>query len=464
MTNNEYTLVKEIGKGGMGSVFEGLTKNGTKVAIKMLRADVAFNPEFRDLFESEAKVLSQMNHPMVVKIMGSTFSDDQHNLYLPMEYIEGETISHRVHAQGPFSEMEAIRLMGLILDAMSYVHSTNNVHRDIKPSNIMIRPNGSICVIDFGIAKDMKTHTGKTIGRVIGTDGYMSPEQTNGLNIDHRTDIYSLGCLLHFMLTGQDAITKKQDDYATRMAILHDEFPCARDIVGNLSEHTQQVIYKAVDKNMLHRYQTAKEFCDDLLNRQTFDAETRINPDVITISIGRRNCDILINSEYVSGHHLDITWSRNKTEDMSKFVEYLTITDNSTNGIGIDGQFLRHDSKRVLYRNGQSQTEPLPQILLAGRPECELDWRRVISILKSKGMMEEPESPTDLPKEKRHIVLTKNKLETKLCIISFLFPIVGWILWYTMKKEHPKQASQACILGWIGFVVEIIVSIINYLL
>lgn len=459
MNSNEFTLVKEIGKGGMGSVYEGRTSNGTKVAIKMLRADVAFNPEFRELFESEAKVLSQMNHPMVVKIMGSTFSDEQKNLYLPMEFIDGETISHRIHTQGPFTETEAVKLMVQILDALSYVHSTNNVHRDIKPSNIMIRPDGSICVIDFGIAKDMKTHTGKTIGRVIGTDGYMSPEQTDGLNIDHRTDIYSLGCLLHFMLTGQDAITKKQDDYATRMAILHDEFPCARDIVPNLSEHIQQIIYKAVDKNMLHRYQTAMEFRSDLLNTSSINEDTGQHPDVITVTVGRRNCDVIIQSEYVSSHHLDITWTRDTTTDNPNITEYLTISDNSTNGIGMNGQYLHHENKRIIYRINQSKPQPLPQILLAGRPECELNWECVISKLKSKGMTE------SLSKgESQEMLITEThgeeKLNKGLCVLCFLFPIVGWILGYTLKNEHPQQATLACQLGWIGFGVGLIVTVI----
>lgn len=459
MISNEFTLVKEIGKGGMGSVFEGLTCNGTKVAIKMLRADVAFNPEFRELFESEAKVLSQMNHPMVVKIMGSTFSDEKKNLYLPMEFVEGETISHQVHACGPYSESIGVQLMAQILEAMAYVHSTNNVHRDIKPSNIMIRPDGSICVIDFGIAKDMKTHTGKTIGRVIGTDGYMSPEQTNGLNIDHRTDIYSLGCLLHFMLTGQDAISKKQDEYATRMAILHDQFPCARDIVPDLSEHIQQVIYKAVDKNMLLRYQTAMEFRNDLLNISSSVGDTKSGLDVVTITVGRRNCDVLIQSEYVSSHHLDITWTRDTTTDKSNVTEYLTILDHSTNGVGIDGQYLHHGNKRIVYRLNQSDPKPLPQILLAGRPECELNWKFVISKLKSKGMTE-CLSTEDNPEMITEDVYSEEKLNKGLCVLSFLFPIVGWILGYTLKKEHPQQAALACKLGWLGFGFGLIINVI----
>ena len=208
-----YQFIREIGSGGMGSVYEGRSPDGKHVAIKMLRAEIAYNPEYRSMFEQEARILKQMNHPSVVKIIGDSFSDERNNLYLPMEFIEGESLSEHINKNGPFSENEAIEIMAKILRAMEYVHQTGNAHRDIKPSNVMLKPNKEICVIDFGIAKDMKTHTGKTIGMVIGTDGYMSPEQAGGNNIDHRTDIYSLGCLLFFLVTGRDAVTKKQDAF-----------------------------------------------------------------------------------------------------------------------------------------------------------------------------------------------------------------------------------------------------------
>lgn len=459
MNPNEYTIVREIGRGGMGSVYEGRTHNGIPVAIKMLKAEIAFNPEFRELFESEARVLSQMSHPSVVKIMGSTFSDEKNNLYLPMEYIEGETIAHHVQVHGPYSENEAIALMSQILDAMSYVHSTNNAHRDIKPSNIMIRPNGSICVIDFGIAKDMKTHTGKTIGRVIGTDGYMSPEQANGLNIDHRTDIYSLGCLLHFMLTGKDAISKKQDEYATRMAIIQDSFPCARDLVPEITEHTQQAIYKAVDKNMLLRYQTATAFKNDLLQTAVVedDGKTKRDPHIVSVSVGRRNCDIIMSSEYISSHHLDITWTiEPQTGGESSTTEYLVITDMSTNGVGVDGEYLHHGSKRILYRSELSGTAHLPLVLLAGRPEYPLDWDQVLAVLRQRGMCEMGiTSSYDTTNNDNHC---EDKLESGLNVLCFLFPIVGWVLGYIWKTDYPGKASSAKKMAWLGAIISLFIS------
>ena len=222
-----FDLIEEIGHGGMGCVYRGKDRGtGDIVAIKMMRNNVTCYPAFRKIFQREVEALSCMNNPSVVKLAGSPYKDSKDNFYLPMEFIEGETIAQYVHKKGKLSEEEAISIMRKILDAMNYVHKhewrdknghpvvdSNGhvkigcIHRDIKPSNIMIRPNGSICIIDFGIAKDAAIGaTGETIGQVMGTNGYMSPEQANGLNIDLRTDIYSLGCVFYFMLTGKHAI------------------------------------------------------------------------------------------------------------------------------------------------------------------------------------------------------------------------------------------------------------------
>lgn len=256
----EYELIKVIGQGGMGSVYEGRSGDGKRVAIKMMNSKATMNPEFKELFYIEAAALKKMRHPSVVGIVDNPFSDEHGNMYLPMEYVDGETIEHHVEMAGPYTEFTAKDLMGKILDAMAYIHRMGCIHRDIKPSNIMVRPDGSICIIDFGIAKDMKTSTGKTIGRIIGTDGYMSPEQAKGDSIDYRTDIYSLGCLLHYMLTGSHAIKKRSNDYDTICSILNDEFPRAKTFNPHLSDQTQEAILKAVDKNMLRRFQTVMEF------------------------------------------------------------------------------------------------------------------------------------------------------------------------------------------------------------
>ena len=157
---NNYTIIREIGKGGMGCVYESLDPYNNKVALKMMSAQAASQPDYREMFDQEVKSLRKLSHPSIVKIIGDPFSDSSGNLFLPMEFVEGQTISQIVQSNGAFDEGEALAIFTKLLDVFSYIHSMSCIHRDVKPSNVMIRPDGSVCVIDFGIAKDSKTKTG----------------------------------------------------------------------------------------------------------------------------------------------------------------------------------------------------------------------------------------------------------------------------------------------------------------
>lgn len=448
-----YILEEEIGQGGMGAVYRGKSPDGDPVAIKMLKCEYVSIPNFRAFFDTEAKSLKSMNHPSVVKIIGDTFSDEKGNLYLPMEYVEGETIQQRVERQGPYSEKDAKQLMGKILDAFIYIHNVNKIHRDIKPSNIMIRPDGNICIIDFGIAKDMNTSTGQTIGMCVGTDGYMSPEQVKGLSIDYRTDIYSLGCLLHYMLTGKHAITKQSNDFATKMEILNHDFPRAKDIRPELSDEIQNIIFKATDKNMLNRFQTAAKF------KQTLTDEINSNPDrpgtKITgavVTIGRGDCDIVINNEYVSSNHLKIHYKYLKTSPTGAIIE---IEDHSTNGTGINGRYLHNGSESFPYAIPEQQDYTLPEVFLAGRPEIRLEWDPVIRKLKERLPQPVPPPNPPLPPEP-----SQAGLGIGFGLLAFFVPVVGWVLWGVWKEQRPKAAHTAAKVAWIGFTINMILNFI----
>lgn len=446
---HNYILEEEIGQGGMGAVYRGKAPNGHSVAIKMLKCEYVSIPNFRAFFDTEAKSLKSMNHPSVVKIIGETFSDEKGNLYLPMEYVEGETIQKQVEVHGPYSEKEAKLLMGKILDAFIYIHNVNKIHRDIKPSNIMIRPDGNICVIDFGIAKDMNTTTGQTIGMCVGTDGYMSPEQVKGLSIDYRTDIYSLGCLLHYMLTGKHAITKQSNDFATKMEILNHDFPRAKDLRPELSDKIQNIIFKATDKNMLNRFQTAAKFKQALIDEMISEPErpeTKVSGAVVTV--GRGDCDIVINNEYVSSNHLKIHYKYLKTSPTGAIIE---IEDHSTNGTGIDGRYLHNGSESFPYAIPEQQEYALPEVCLAGRPEIRIEWESVIQMLKERLPQTVTPPPPDPPQPP-----TQAGPGIGLGILSFFVPIVGWVLWGVWKEQRPKAAHTAAKIAWIGFAINII--------
>lgn len=444
-----YSPEQEIGHGGMGAVYK-IHENGCTVAVKMMSNKVTYDPVYRTMFYSEVNALKRMNHPSVVKIIGEPFGDSEGNLYIKMEYIPGVTIQQHVAEHGIYSEEDAVKTMCKILDAMSYVHSTHNVHRDIKPSNIMLKPDGEICVIDFGIAKDMKTHTGLTIGLQVGTHNYMSPEQVGALSIDYRTDIYSLACLLYFMVTGKDAVKSGMGNSATQLAILKDDFPHPKDLNPTISDSFQAVILKAADKDMRKRYQTCSEFKEALLNLSgSGGGKTKMLKSVVTI--GRNgDCDIVVKSDYVSGHHATIEW----VEEMSGHC-YFKYTDKSTNGTGIDGRYVHNESCNINYEVGS--TNLLPTVYLAGRSEYMLDWGEVIRIFKTKGVRfskpspPPPPLPPDPPQE---------KLGLGMSILCFLFPIVGWVLGYVWRESSPLRAKRATLLGTIGFIVGFCLNII----
>lgn len=439
-----YTLLGEIGRGGMGAVYKGRDSSGRFVALKMMSNKVTCYPEYRELFHSEVETLRRLNHPSVVHIVGDPYQDSAGNLVLPMEFVEGETLESYVSRQGHIAVDESVRLMCDILEVMQYVHDRQKIHRDIKPSNIMIRPDGSICVIDFGIAKDAKIGSGNTVGRIIGTDGYMSPEQANGLNIDTRTDIYSLGCVFYYMLTGRQAIAKGANDYETVNTILRFKVQPPSTIVPGIPDYIDSAVMKSMDKNMTLRFRTATDFrnalCGDLSNPAPFP----------TVTIGKTSDnDIVIGNDYVSRHHLTIN-GITVMENQSPMIE---IIDNSTNGTGVDGRLLRRSSMRIPY-NG---TAFLPQILLAGRTECALDWNKVIPLLKNRGWYPDNTAGSDdNPKEPDN-----EGLSPILAIISFLIPLSGWIMWGVWRVSRPVKANAAGLLGITGFIISLLIIILT---
>lgn len=439
-----YSQEVKVGEGGMGCVYKAVDNHtGQTVAVKMMSNQFAYDKRFRTLFATEAQTLADINHPSVVKIMGSPFTDQQGNMYLPMEFVEGETIKQRVSREGPYSEQQALALMDQILDAMQTVYLYGKIHRDIKPSNIMLRPNGTICIIDFGIAKDSRISTGMTVGTIIGTDGYMSPEQANGYNIDHRTDIYSLGCLLFYMLAGRDAIQKATNDHETRMRVIQQAIPDIRTLRPDVSATTAAAIIKATDKNMTLRFQTPQEFRNALSQPyQTGGYNGTRNTMSKTLTIGKSpDCDIVIADEYVSRKHATISIVGNQ------YVYF----DMSKNGSVVGGRVINNERVTVA---------PGTEILLANR--IPLPWVHIYAQLPISGvvvgsggsetLVGGQQAGTNQPP-----VPPVNNVEPPTPIWVFvvsLVPIVGIILWVAWRETKPTWARTAGIIGLIMLTIN----------
>jgi serine/threonine-protein kinase len=201
-----FQIVQVIGRGGMGVVYLARdTKLDRSVAVKSMSADLVLDSTARLRFEREAKLLASLNHPNIA-IIHEIFEEGESG-YLILEYVPGETLADRM-ACGPLKLQEALSIGQQIAEAVSAAHEKGVVHRDLKPGNIKITPEGRVKVLDFGLAKVSggQGRGGKTTitqpGRVMGTPAYMSPEQARGKDTDHRTDIWSFGCIVFEMLTG----------------------------------------------------------------------------------------------------------------------------------------------------------------------------------------------------------------------------------------------------------------------
>lgn len=198
-----YVLLKELGAGGMGEVYQGRHKtSGELAAVKIIRRSRSSSPAFLERFQREAAALTRLQHPNIVSIYHVGHDGDW--TFIAMEYIEGESLADYLGRHGPLPSSTTIRIFAAVARGLAHVHQYQWLHRDIKPQNILIEKGGRVLLADFGIAKDLNQHTELTkSGEVLGTLAYLSPEQLEGARIDHRADIYSLGATLYHMLFGK---------------------------------------------------------------------------------------------------------------------------------------------------------------------------------------------------------------------------------------------------------------------
>ena len=288
----KYTITHKIGEGGMASVYEAVhEKLGTKVAIKILSPILARNPQLRQRFENEANFMASLNHPNITRVLDIEEQDD--TLAIVMELLEGEDLDDRVKRTGPLLENEAKVIFIQVLNAFEYAHSKGIVHRDIKPSNIFIDKNDQVKILDFGIAKIFGTGNEMTqTGTQMGTPVYMSPEQVKGdKSIDHRSDIYSLGITLYFLLVGKAPYeSAEESSFEIFTKIVNDPIP-------NIPNQPffDAIIQKSVEKDRNNRFQEIKEFknsfetIDSQGNTSKKDDDTTIYEEPQKVEVSEEN-------------------------------------------------------------------------------------------------------------------------------------------------------------------------------
>jgi serine/threonine protein kinase len=271
-----YRLTRFIGEGGMASVYEGThEKLGTKVAIKILNPVLTTNKQIRQRFENEAKMMASLNHPNIIKVLD--YDEQPEKLAIVMELLEGQDLKSFINKKGVLTPDQIIPSFIKILDAFQYAHSKGIIHRDIKPSNIFIDDDNQIKVLDFGIAKLFQAGDDFTsTGTQLGTPTYMSPEQVKAdKNIDLRSDIYSLGVTLFFLLSGKPPYdSSTQSSFEIFNKIVYEPIPDLKDF-----PEINSIIKVAVAKDRNQRFPDAKAFKNALMNpvpKATPDVEDKI--------------------------------------------------------------------------------------------------------------------------------------------------------------------------------------------
>ncbi|AOW93887.1 serine/threonine protein kinase [Rhodococcus sp. WMMA185] len=264
-----YELGEILGFGGMSEVHLARdVRLSRDVAIKVLRADLARDPTFYLRFRREAQNAAALNHPAIVAVYdtGEAETDAGPLPYIVMEYVEGETLRDIVRNEGPMSPQHAMEVISDVCAALDFSHRNGIVHRDVKPANIMINRAGAVKVMDFGIARaisDASSPMTQTAA-VIGTAQYLSPEQARGEQVDARSDVYSLGCVLFEILTGQPPF-KGDSPVAVAYQHVREDPEIPSDINPDIPRELDSVILKAMSKNPANRYQTAADMRSDLV-------------------------------------------------------------------------------------------------------------------------------------------------------------------------------------------------------
>ena len=257
-----YRVDSELGRGGMARVYHATdTVLGRPVAVKVLSGQYAGDANFVTRFRREAQAAARLNHPNLVQVYDTGSDDGVH--YIVMEYVEAKTLADYLGGGGRIMPDRAIELAEAVCDALGVAHAQGVIHRDVKPANIMVTRDGQVKVTDFGIARVTTNETVEQTAAVLGTASYLSPEQAQGGQIDQRSDLYSLGCVLYEMLTGRPPFTADSPVAVASKHVLEQPVPPSR-INPDVSPELDAVVMRALAKNPDNRYQSAAEMKEDL--------------------------------------------------------------------------------------------------------------------------------------------------------------------------------------------------------
>ncbi len=289
-----YRVISRLGEGGMGTVYRATdTMLDRDVALKVLRPELARQAALVERFRAEAVALARLRHEHIAALYGLDRQGDE--LVMVMEYVSGETLESRLARQGPMNWHEAIPIMRGVLAALGHAHVRGVVHRDIKPANVMIDSDGTVKVMDFGIARLMGENRQTRAGVAIGTPSYMAPEQLRGEDVDGRTDLYAAGALLFELLTGRVAF-EADSDYSLMMQQLNEPPAAPSTITPGVPRALDAAVSRAMAKRPTQRFATATDFSRalDEITPDTFSVEPIRDAAVAVVSKAPRDWRVYV--------------------------------------------------------------------------------------------------------------------------------------------------------------------------
>ena len=268
--SGRYRLDAQIGAGGMSTVYRAFDVNlERRVAIKLLHREMSADSDQLERFRREARAVAQLSHPHIVGVIDA--GEDENRPYIVFEYVEGETLKDRIRRLGRLPVDESLAYSIEIARALGCAHAHEIVHRDVKPQNVLLDPEGSAKVTDFGIARSLRDDGLTADGRVLGTTDYVSPEQALGHDVDGQTDIYSLGVVLFEMLTG-DVPFHGENQISVAMKHVREDLPDIQAIRPEVSATTAAVLDRMTDKDLEHRYPDVPALVADLEDALALEA------------------------------------------------------------------------------------------------------------------------------------------------------------------------------------------------
>jgi tetratricopeptide (TPR) repeat protein len=257
-----YQIIEELGKGGMGSVYKVLdTELGEKVALKLLKPEIASDEMMIERFRNELKFARKITHKYVCRMFH--LSKHENTPYITMEYVSGEDLKSTLRRVGHLGTGKTVYIAKQVCEGLTEAHKLGVVHRDLKPQNIMIDKKGHAHIMDFGIARSIKAKGVTTAGMMIGTPDYISPEQVEGIEVDHRADIYAMGVILYEMLTGDVPFEGKTP---LSVAVKHKtEIPREpKEFNPHIPDALNQLVMKCLEKKREKRFQNTDEILNEL--------------------------------------------------------------------------------------------------------------------------------------------------------------------------------------------------------